>query len=81
MKKMVYDFAQRIILDGNRKGDICNNEGIDLFIDDNTLNCKAVMEKGVPTIQMECAFTTQSKGLKRVTDWNEVYELIQEMCA
>ena len=45
-----------------------------MFIDDNTKNCKAVMDKGVPTIQMECAFTTQSKGLKRVTDWNEVYE-------
>jgi uncharacterized HAD superfamily protein len=71
----------KLIAECHDKGKQAIIEGIDLFIDDNTKNCKAVMDKGVPTIQMECAFTTQSKGLKRVTDWNEVYELIQEMCA
>ena len=71
----------KIIAECHDKGEQAVIEGIDLFIDDNTKNCKAVMDKGVPTIQMECAFTTQSKGLKRVKDWNEVYELIQEMYA
>ena len=71
----------KLIAECHDKGKQAVIEGIDLFIDDNTKNCKAVMDKGVPTIQMECAFTTQSNGLKRVKNWNEVYDLIQEMYA
>ena len=69
----------KIIAECHDKGKRAVIEGIDLFIDDNTLNCKAVMSKGVPTLQMECPFTTQSKGLRRVSDWNEIYAIVQEM--
>lgn len=69
----------KLIADCHDKGKRAIVEGIDLFIDDNTLNCKAVMSKGVPTIQFGSVITTKSKGLKRVDSWNEIYNIIQEM--
>ena len=37
------------------------------------------MGRGVPTIQFGSVITTESKGLRRVDSWNEVYNIIQEM--
>ena len=59
----------------------CILEGIDLFIDDNTNNCKAVQKRGVPTLQMDALFNRNVKTLKKVSSWWEVYDIVQEMCA
>ena len=69
----------KLIAEWHDKGKHAVIAGIDLFIDDNTLNCRAVSDKGVPVLQMECPFTTQSKGIPRVANWNVEFEVVQVM--
>ena len=61
------------------KASKCVIEGIDLFIDDSTMNCKAVKRRGVPTLQFDACFTKPIKDLKRVNSWEEVYQIVKEL--
>lgn len=61
------------------KASKCVVEGIDLFIDDSTRNCKAVKKRGVPTLQFDACFTEPIKDMKRVKSWEEVYQIIKDM--
>ncbi len=59
----------------------CVVEGIDLFIDDNNDNCRSVKKTGIETWQFGTVFTQKINGIDRVTNWDEIYNRIQEMCA
>lgn len=69
----------KLIVNVNDKAKECILQDIDLFIDDNTKNCKAVKNKGIETLQFGTIFTTINKHLKRVNSWEEVYNIVQEM--
>ncbi len=71
----------KLIVNSNNKAKDCVLENIDLFIDDNTMNCKAVKNKGIITLQMKTIFSKGSKNLRSVNDWQEVYNVVQEMYA
>lgn len=71
----------KLIVNAKDKARECIMQGIDLFIDDNTKNCKAVKNSGIPTIQFGTMFTQEVKGLNRVNSWEEVYNKVQEMYA
>ena len=61
-----------------RKDQQCLVEGIDVFIDDNNNNCRAVHKAGVDTLQFGTLFTKKLKNIERVESWQEVYNYIQE---
>ena len=69
----------KLIVNAKDKASTSVLEGIDLFIDDNTLNCKAVLSKGIETLQYDTTFVKPSKNLKRVYSWEEVYKVVKEM--
>lgn len=57
------------------KGRICMEENIDLFIDDSVNNCTKVKQTGVNTLLFDARYNKNS-DLRRVYDWQEVYDLI-----
>jgi len=84
--KVCYDYLinngvkfDKIIVDANDKAKECLKENIDLFIDDNTNNCLQVSSSGVPTLQYHNDFTTHARNVKRVYDWNEIYNIVCQM--
>ena len=84
--KLSYDYLTRhgvpfdkLVVNAKNKAKECILQGIDIFIDDNAKNCKAVQKKGITTIQMCTDFTDVSKGLERLNSWNDIYNRICEM--
>lgn len=71
----------KLIVNVKDKAKECILQDIDLFIDDNTKNCKAVKNKGIETLQFGTIFTPRNKYLKRVNTWEEVYNQVQAMFA
>lgn len=69
----------KLVVNAKDKAKECILQGIDIFIDDNAKNCKAVQNKGITTIQMGTEFTDISKGLERINSWDEIYKRISEM--
>jgi len=71
----------KLIVNTADKAKECILQDIDLYIDDNTRNCKAVKNKGITTLQFGTSFTQKIKGIDRVNSWEEVYYKVQEMYA
>lgn len=69
----------KLIVNVKDKAKECVLQQIDLFIDDDTNNCKAVKKVGIETWQFSNVFTVPSNGLKRVDSWDDVYNKVQEM--
>jgi len=69
----------KLIVNAKDKAKECLLENIDVFIDDNAKNCKAVQSRGITTIQMANDFTDVSKGLERLNSWDEIYKKICDM--
>lgn len=78
LNKIPYD---KLIVNATDKVKQCIIEKIDLFIDDNTKHCKAVSKIGVDTLHFDTQFTPKIKGLQRVNNWEEVYNIIQKKYA
>ena len=66
----------KMIVGAEDKGLQCVSEGIDVFIDDNIGNCRAVRDKGIKTIRFDSGFKERDNSLINVRSWNEVYELL-----
>ena len=82
--KISYDFLKvnkvpydKLLVNIQRKDQQCLAEGIDVFIDDNNDNCRAVHKVGVDTLQFGTLFTKKLKNIERVESWQEVYNYIQ----
>ena len=58
------------------KGVFCKENNIDLFIDNNVKHCSSVKEQGIKTIQFDTNFSTKVKDVLHVTNWNEIYNII-----
>lgn len=71
----------KLVVNVSDKAKECILQDIDLYIDDNTRNCKAVKSKGIETLQFGTIFTPENKHLKRVNSWEEVYNTVQRMYA
>jgi uncharacterized HAD superfamily protein len=69
----------KLIVNSTNKAKDAVLEGIDLFIDDNTMDCKAVKKKGITALQMRTIFSKGSKEVRKVDNWNEIYKIVQEM--
>ncbi len=81
--KISYDYLtknnvpfDKMIIGAKDKGLQCVSEGIDVFIDDNVGNCRAVRDKGIKTIRFDSGFKERDNSLINVKSWNEVYEVL-----
>lgn len=67
----------KIIVDSKDKGKVCQEEQIDLFIDDSIKHCKSVSSKGIDVILFGTNYNKQIKEFKRIETWDEIYEYIK----
>jgi len=81
--KISYDFLKvnkvpydKLLVNVQRKDQQCLVEKIDLFIDDNNDNCRAVHKAGIETLQFGTIFTKKLKNIERVESWQEVYNYV-----
>lgn len=68
----------KLIVNAMEKDVVCKNENIDIFIDDNTKHCSKVSNCGIKTIQFNTCFQPSVNGIKLVSNWNEIYDLIKD---
>lgn len=67
----------KIIVGALDKAKACIDEDIDLFVDDNISNCEKVIESGIDTLLFNARFNSES-NLKRVYNWEDVYDLVNK---
>ncbi len=84
--KITYDFLiskgvpfDKLITNVANKGLQCANEGIDVFLDDNTKNCKSAMKYNIRTYQFNSNFTSLEDKIPRVKSWQEFYNIISSI--
>ena len=84
--KLTYDFLIRkgipfdkLITNVANKGLQCVTEGIDVFLDDNTKNCKSAMKYNINTYQFKSNFSSPEDKIKRVNNWEEFYKIISDL--
>ena len=58
------------------KGKFCNENNIDLFIDDSINNCSSVKSYGIDVLLYDNIFNKNS-DLKRVSNWKEILKYIR----
>lgn len=67
----------KLIVDTFDKSKACQEENIDLFIDDAKKHCEEVLSCGIDAIMMETSYNKKYKEFKHVKNWKEVYEYIK----
>lgn len=74
---IVYD---KLIVNASDKIKICQEEGIELFIEGSYETCKQLLDRGINSILMTTKMNEKidAGSIPRVSNWNEVYEKIKE---
>jgi uncharacterized HAD superfamily protein len=78
-KGKLYD---KIIFEGANKGDVCEKEKIDLFVDDSPINCIHVRERGINVLAFKSGITAEAidqTDLPSVSSWDELYDKINSI--
>ncbi len=73
--KIYYD---KLIVNARKKGEICKQEKIDLFIDDNISNCLDVSKYGIKTILLNKQ-KVSDKAIVSFDNWNDIYNYIKQI--
>lgn len=71
--------VDKIVVDGENKAQKCLENKIDIFIDDNICNCENVYNNlKIPVLLMNSRYNKdyQTPKIKRVYNWNEIYNEI-----
>ena len=71
--------VDKIVVDGEDKAQKCLENKIDIFIDDNVYNCESVYKNlKIPVLLMDSRYNKdyQNSNIKRVYNWNEIYNEI-----
>ena len=72
----------KLIVNANKKGEICEKEKIDLFIDDSFGQASYVAEHNKIPVLMPGDDYNENKnfsGVRKVYSWKEIYNIIKEM--
>ena len=78
-KGILYD---KIIFEGANKGDVCEKEKIDIFVDDSPINCMHVRERGINVLAFKSRITADAidqTDLQSVSSWDELYDKINSI--
>lgn len=78
MENIPYD---KLIINASDKLKVCEDEGIELFIEDSYDTCKELTENGIKSILMTTKMNQQIEAgnIPRVHNWDEVYEQIKRV--
>lgn len=60
------------------KGQVCQKENINLFIDDSPTQVEDCLYYGVPAILYETNYN-QNSPLKKAKTWQEIYEIVKKV--
>ena len=69
----------KLIVNAPDKAKECMANNIDLFIDNDIKNCRAVSKKGIKVLQFNTMFTPKIRDIESVNSWEDVYHKVQEM--
>ncbi len=69
----------KLIMDVTDKEKCCQKEGIDVFIDDSWDTCQKVEKLGIFTYLMTTPMNQDIDVPHRVKDWDELYEILNNM--
>ncbi len=61
------------------KGQLCKEEKIDLFIDNDYKNVLEAKKMGIDSLLMIDEFNTSYRGIKKVKNWQDIYNYINEV--
>lgn len=78
-KGILYD---KIIFEGANKGEVCEKEKIDIFVDDSPINCMHVRERGINVLAFKSRITADAidqTDLQSVSSWDELYDKINSI--
>lgn len=67
----------KIILEAWDKSISCQEEEIDLFIDDSPKHCEEVIDNGIDVLMMETNYNKNYSQFKHVANWYQVYDYIE----
>lgn len=70
-------YYDKLIVNARKKGEICKQEKIDLFIDDNISNCLDVTKCGIKTILFNKQKSKDST-IRSFDNWKDIYDYIKE---
>ena len=70
----IYD---KIIFECRKKGDMCQTENIDLFIDNDAKNVYEALENGIDAILKADKYNQDIDDLRRLDDWLDIYKYIK----
>lgn len=68
----------KLIVNARQKAPICEQEKIELFIDDQLNNCLDIQKVGIKAIQISDD-DKKFENIITLHNWNEIYRYIQEM--
>lgn len=68
----------KLIVNARQKAPICEQEKIELFIDDQLNNCLDIQKVGIKSIQISDD-DKKFENIITLHNWNEIYRYIQEM--
>ena len=71
----------KLIVNAKDKSKQCILENIDVFLDDNTQNCKSVEHTGIRTFQFDTVLNSEITTLNKVKSWEEFYKKICDIYA
>lgn len=67
----------KLILGGERKGEICNNLGVDVFIDNDERNIYDAIDYGIDSVLKGTIYNKDEKELQRIDKWDDIYKWIK----
>lgn len=71
-------YYDKIIVNALDKGKVCDEEEIDIFIDDSRDNCCGVSKIGIRVIMFENYFNAECNLYEKVSDWGEILNVVKE---
>lgn len=75
--KIVYD---KIIVNARHKAGTCLENHIDVFIDDHFLNCKSVLDVGIPVIRIADKKSFEEyPNLISLSNWKSIYNYLMQI--
>ena len=70
----------KLIINASDKLKFCQENGIQIFIEDSYETCKQLEEYGIKTFLMTTKMNENidAENIERVHDWNEIYEKVEK---
>ncbi len=78
LKKYGFKY-HKLILGGDKKGQICEDNDIDIFVDNDKYNIIDAEESNVKCILRGTKYNKKEKSFTRIEDWPDIYNYIEEV--